>query len=68
MKTKRILSALLAALLLTGALTACATEGEEGGTEPAATTASAESETVLTDNLPDDLDYGGDEIVFISRV
>ena len=67
MKAKRILSALLAGLLLLGTLTACATEGDTEETKPAGTSAVTEAETELKDNLPDDLDYGGDEIVFISR-
>ena len=69
MKTKRILSAFLAGLLLLGTMTACATSKEEegNGTSENTTVAVTEGETELTDNLPDDLDYGGDEIVFISR-
>ena len=70
MNFKRTLSALLAGLLLAGSLTACATgDDTPADTKPwVQTTAPAEEvETELRDNLPDDLDYGGDEIIFISR-
>ncbi|MBE6651902.1 MAG: hypothetical protein E7610_00635 [Ruminococcaceae bacterium] len=69
MKVNRILTSLLAALLLTGALTACA-NGEDTPAETkdsGQSTSSVEGETELTDNLPDNLDYGGDEISIISR-
>lgn len=70
MNIKRITSALLAGLLLMGTLTACATSDDDPDVTkgPVETNAAVtEGETELTDNLPDDLDYGGDEIVFISR-
>ena len=70
MNIKRILSAILAGLLLTGSLSACATgDDTPEGTKPSTqTTAPAEEEeTELRDSLPDDLDFGGDEIIFISR-
>ena len=63
MNIKRILSAILAGLLLTGSLSACATgDDTPEGTKPSTqTTAPAEEEeTELRDNLPDDLDFGGD--------
>ena len=67
MNFKRIFSSLLAGLLLLGSLTACATSGNPDESDTVASTASSESETELTDNLPSDLDYGGDEVIFISR-
>ena len=70
MNTKRIVSAILAGLLLVGSLTACATGVDTpDDTKPANQTTAPveEGETELHDNLPDDLDYGGDDIVFISR-
>ena len=69
MKAKRILSALLASLLLLGTLTACATASDDPAETADGTqaTAAAEEDTALRDNLPDDLDYEGDEVIFISR-
>ena len=70
MNTKRILSAILAGLLLAGSLTACATDNAPpADTKPSTqTTAPAEEgETELRDHLPDNLNFGGEEIVFISR-
>ncbi len=67
-KAQRILSALLAALMLAGTMTACATADDPADTDAAAqTTAATEEDTGLRDNLPDDLDFEGEEIVFISR-
>ena len=70
MNVKRTLSAILAALLLAGSLTACATgNAPPADTKPSTQTTSPaeEGETELRDNLPDDLNFGGEEIVFISR-
>jgi PBP1b-binding outer membrane lipoprotein LpoB len=63
MKAKRILSTLLAALLLAGSLTACATGNED---DPQQTTSSEETETNL-DDLPAGLNYNGTEIIILSR-
>ena len=66
MKICRILAILVAATLLFSALCACGeptppdTSTENGPTDTA-------QETELTDDLPDDLNYGGDEIVILSR-
>ena len=66
MKICRILAILVAATLLFSALCACgeptppSTSTENGPTDTA-------QETELTDDLPDDLNYGGDEIVILSR-
>ncbi len=71
MNFKRTLSAILAGLLLAGSLTACATSDDTpaSDTKPAAQTTAPveEGETELSDNLPKDLDFGGEEITFISR-
>ena len=67
---KKTLAAILAALMLAGSLTACATGDDtpDDTKAPAQTTAAAiESETELRDSLPDDLNYGNDEIILISR-
>ena len=69
MKTKRILSALIATLLLVAPLASCA-KGDDtpADSKPTGSTgAETETDTELRDSLPDDLNYGGDEIVFISR-
>ena len=62
MNFKRTLSAILAGLLLAGSLTACATGDDtpEDTKSTAQTTAPVgEGETELSDNLPDDLNFGG---------
>ncbi len=68
MKLKRILSALLAAVLLAGSLTACA-EADQSELDDTAATQDAETEagTGIADNLPANLNYGGEEITFMSR-
>ena len=67
MTYKRILSALLACLLLCGSLAACA-KGDEGSDETkASTSVETEEETAMQDDLPADLNFGGDEITIISR-
>ena len=64
---KRISAALLAALLLCGYLTACATSDDGPDETETSTTAETTAETILQDDLPADLNYGGDEITIISR-
>ena len=68
MKTKRILAALLAAIMLAGSLAACA-GGDGDGETTADPNAPAQTETapLISDDLPEDLDYEGDEITIISR-
>ena len=73
-KITRPLSALLAASLLVsllaGSLTACSTATDDpADTAPSNQTTSSigEDETELRDNLPANLNYGGDEITIISR-
>ena len=70
MKAKRICALCLSLLLLGGSMTACATVDDTDGTEASSgeTAGVTEGEeTELRDSLPDDLDYGEDEITFISR-
>ena len=68
-KSTRFLSALLAALMLAGSLSSCATSDENTDTQAPDVTQAAvtEGETELRDSIPDDLDFGGDEVTFISR-
>ena len=67
-KNPRFLSALLAALMLVGPLTACGTPSEDpADTEKEKQTNAVEEDTALRDNLPNDLNYGGDEVTIISR-
>ena len=69
MKITRVLSALLALLMLVGSFAACGKPVDRPDTSVADTDAATEpeSETELTDSLPAELDYGGDEIVILSR-
>ena len=70
MTVKRILSALLAVLLLIGALTACGetAEAPDAGTSaPTGEVTETEAATLPDDYLPDDLNYNGKQITFISR-
>ena len=69
MNKTRLLAGILACLMLLPTLAACGTTAEDpvvtnGGTTGAEVT---EPVTELTDSLPDDLNYGGDEIVILSR-
>ena len=66
-KTTRFLSGFLALLMLTGSLAACATADDDPSGESQAPESVTEGETEIRDNLPPDLNYGEDEIVFISR-
>ncbi len=78
MKIQRLICSLLAVLMLTGSMTACAA-GEDtatadtnaatqAATDPIPDTSVTEPvDTEPTLNLPEDLDFGGDEIVIISR-
>ena len=73
----RVISGLLAAVMLLGALCACGESVDPPTTSTGDDTTAAvttpvtepetEPETELTDDLPDDLDYGGDKIVILSR-
>ena len=70
MNKTRILAAFLAALMLLGSLASCGETIETPESTPAGTQDTptvTEEETELTDALPDDLNYGGDEINIISR-
>ena len=68
MKGTRFLSLLLASLTLTSFFTACASQtDDQADTDPAFTQAPLEEgETELRDNLPDGLNYNGEEINFYS--
>ena len=69
MKLKRILSLLLAGLMLTGSLAACATETDSpADTTSDETTAAPETDEGPRDNLPDGLDYGGETITFYQYI
>lgn len=70
MRAKRLCALFLSLLLLVGSITACASP--EGADETEASSKEAANvtegeETELRDSLPDDLDYGEDEVTFISR-
>ncbi len=76
MNITRSLCGFLASMILLGALASCAeTSDHPGSTDAVSDTAVAGSEgnatepaeTEITDHLPDDLDFGDDEIVIISR-
>lgn len=69
MKRNRLLSAILAALLLASSLASCANNTDPADTQAAGqtTTAISEGETELHDEIPDDLNYDGEEITVISR-
>ena len=68
MKKTRILSAILAMLMLVGPLASCATGDGDGETQgPQQTVANDEADTDIKDELPSDLNYGGQEITIISR-
>ena len=62
MKSKRVLSVILAALMLVSALPSCASEGDQTDNTAAEQITAAESDTSIQDNLPDDLDFGDTEL------
>ena len=66
-RSKQILTLILASLLLVAPLASCATESEHTGDSASeGTTAVLEEDTAIKDNLPDGLNYGGEEINFYS--
>ena len=69
MKCKRALSLLLALLMAGASLVSCANDGDDAAADSnnQATETHSEEETEIQDNLPDDLNYGGDTITFISQ-
>lgn len=68
MKKKwKVLSAVLACLMLTGSLVACGNNTEDPTDTLAKSTVAEEESQELKDWLPDDLNYNGDEITIISR-
>lgn len=71
MTKTRVLAACLVALMLLSSLMACGTPVEDPavteGSTPGAVVTETEATTELNDDLPDDLDYGEDKIVILSR-
>ncbi len=69
MNKTRFLSALLASFMLLGTLAACGSPVEEPEATLGQTLGAEVTEPVteLTDSLPDDLNYGEDEVVILSR-
>ena len=65
MKKTRLIAALLASVTLLSSLAACANEKEEETTE-GNVTVDENATDEIRDELPGDLNYGGDEIVFIT--
>lgn len=67
MNFKRIISAILASVMLVGTFASCAAGNENGETtvDPAAT--ETEAATVFSPTLPEDLYYEDDEVTIISR-
>ena len=66
-KMSRVVAALLAGIILTSTLAVCGTQENEHETEaPSQTVSESESETELRDELPDDLNFNDEEIVFVS--
>ncbi len=65
-KKTRFLSALLAVLMAVGPLASCANTGDTNDDVDQTTAAVGEEETKL-DSLPNDLNYGNEEITIISR-
>ena len=68
MKLKRALSLLLAGLMLGGCLASCANDGNNGDDNVGnqTTEALSEEKTQIRDNLPDNLNFEGEEINFYS--
>ena len=67
MKPIRFIALLLAALMVLPAFAACANEPDSKETQgPAQDISETEQETGIKDDLPDDLHFGGKEIVLIS--
>ena len=68
MKLKRILSALLAALLLISTFASCASGDGGNDTDQQSGNQETEAETgIFSEGLPEELDFNGDEITIISR-
>ncbi len=64
----RVLTAFLAIALLAGSLTACADNSDTpAGDTTTETNTETTADTAVRDDLPADLNYGGDQIVIISR-
>ena len=66
MMFKRIVSAILASLMLAGTLASCAS-GADNSETTADTSGETESEVLISEDLPEDLYYNDDEVTIISR-
>ena len=66
-KKTRFLSALLAGLMLVGSLSACANGGDDTPDDSQGTQGVTEENTGISDSLPSDLNFAGQEITIISR-
>ena len=66
MKLTRTLVATLAALLLIPSFASCANDADTADTQETQNSNQGTETDGLKDSLPKDLNYGGDEIVFIS--
>ena len=69
MNKTRLTAGILAVLMLLSTLAACGTTTEEPALTNGTTAGAEVTEPVteLTDDLPDDLNYGGDEVIILSR-
>ena len=67
MKLTKLLALLLALLMLVGTFAACGETTDGSNPQGSTGVGETESETELTDSLPNDLDYGEDEVVIYSR-
>ena len=67
MNLTKLLAMLLAMLMLVGTFAACGETTDGSNPQGSTGVGETESETELTDNLPDNLNYNGTEITIISR-
>ena len=67
MNLTKLLALLLALLMLVGTFAACGETTDGSNSQGSTGVGETESETELTDSLPNDLDYGEDEVVIYSR-
>ena len=67
MKKVRLTALVLALLMAGSSLAACGKTEDPDETQASFTAAEEGDETMLQDNLPDDLNYGSDTIVFIAN-
>lgn len=67
MKKTRFLAAFLAALTMLSSLAACSTPDDSEDTDDSIVTSGETEDPALRDELPGNLNYSGDEIVFITN-